>query len=202
MQSLREDIKTRHSLERDHRICDRKVGRTGGTATRLHSTVEGLRCSSPHQHKGVSTRLTAHAVANVSETRATDCGVGIRCGRGGGGTAKVDWLQIFTINRKAESQFQSEFRWYERANSCNRQIMILRRKTKTWTTWSCTGFPSESPGPTNLYRRPPPPPPFVGNVWNVRVRRVVSYRLNIEIFFPDQHISSSLLRACVTMFVG
>jgi len=56
----------------------RQEGRPGRTATRLHGIVAGLRCSSLQQHKGASTRLTAHAIGNVSETTATDSGGGIQ----------------------------------------------------------------------------------------------------------------------------
>ena len=54
--------------------------------------------------------------------------------------------------------------WCERVHWCIRQLMILPRNTKTFTTHSGPMPPSGPPSPGNLYRLPPPPC-LVGNVF-------------------------------------
>jgi hypothetical protein len=66
--------------------------------------------------------------------------------------ARVDRLQIFTLNRK-DWLSVAEWLGLERVNLYNRQMMTLPRKIKTY---NIAGPPYELPGPGNLYRLSPP----------------------------------------------
>jgi hypothetical protein len=71
-----------------------------------------------------------------------------------GPPARADRLKICTLNRIDWLCFRVTWAWSERFDLCKRLMMVLSRKTKTYTTFSDPVPPSRPTGLGNSHRLP------------------------------------------------